>query len=189
MGTKEIGHIYPRSCQSILRSSCELSTLSLLGTHKPVTSLALEEAALGGGAIYCLSVVSKSQWSLIKARKGLGSPLVPFIFLVVWTGAKGRISWCICGIFRVEQTIANLTFKVDERRKRSSALWALKSTHFTFFLTCRRLHGTWNLTFWHFSKTIPQVRSSLPLASTIASKFAFWPPCQFLVPGSSIACI
>lgn len=128
-----------RAAKAFYGPAVNLSTLGLLGTHGPVTSLALEEEALG--AIYCLPVVFENQWSLIRGRKRLDSPLVPFIFLAVWTGAKGRISWCIYRILRVEQTNANLTFKANERKKRSLTLGTLKSTYFTVFFTWRRFHG------------------------------------------------
>lgn len=101
-----------RAAKALCGPAVDLSTLSLLGTHRPVTSLVLEEAAFG--AIYCLSVVFENQWSLVREREGLGSPLLPFIFLGVWTGAKGRIIWYIYRILTVEQTITNSTFKANE---------------------------------------------------------------------------
>lgn len=44
-----------RAAKAFYSPAVGLSTLSLLGTRRPVTSLVLEEEAFG--AIYCLSVV------------------------------------------------------------------------------------------------------------------------------------
>ena len=67
-----------RTARALYSPAVDLSTSSLLGTHRPacVTSPVVEEAAFG--AIYCLSVVYENQWRLIKGRKGLGSRPVPF---------------------------------------------------------------------------------------------------------------
>lgn len=83
------------------------------------------------GAIYCLSFVCKNQWNLIKERRGLVFPLARFISVVVWTGVKARIIWCIYRIWGLEQTIINLAiklFKPSQSTERSFNWGQFKNT-------------------------------------------------------------